>query len=126
MGIPAEDGDCIHIEELELMVRVGVPDEEREQAQRLTASITMWPSTRFDLLRDQLANTVDYAVVCKRMKTFASGPAHKLIESLAAGIATDLLATFPIARVRVELRKFILPDVRHVAVILTRERPVDS
>ena len=126
MGIPAEDGDCIHIEELELMVRVGVPDEEREQAQRLSASITMWPSTRFDLLRDQLANTVDYAVVCERVKTFAPGPAHKLIESLAAGIATDLLATFPIARVRVELRKFILPDVGHVAVVLTRERPVDS
>src|SRR6188472_1067221 len=98
MGNSSENDDRIHIQELELMVRVGVPDDERAQPQRLTVSITMWPLARFDLLGDQLAKTVDYAAVCERVKGFAPNPAHKLIESLAAGIATDLLATFPIAR----------------------------
>jgi dihydroneopterin aldolase len=56
------------------------------------------------------------------MKHLVAGRADKLIETLAAAIAAHLLAAFPIVRVRVELRKFILPDVKYVAVIVTRER----
>jgi hypothetical protein len=33
-----------------------------------------------------------------------------------------LLERFPLARVCIELRKFILPDVKYVAVVLTRAR----
>ena len=45
-----------------------------------------------------------------------------MIETLAEAIAAHLLAAFPLVRVRLELRKFILPEVKYVAVRLTRER----
>jgi 7,8-dihydroneopterin aldolase/epimerase/oxygenase len=122
---PDEGGDAIHIEELELKVRIGVPDDERAQVQRLTVSITLWPRTSFDALEDRIEVAVDYATVVREVQKLAVERTDKLIETLAEAIASHLLATYPIARVRVELRKFILPGVKHVAAILTRERAHD-
>lgn len=119
----ATEPDTIHIEELELSARIGVPEEERAKPQRLTVSITMWPSSDFDQLRDELAKTVNYAAVCGEVKRLVANRTDKLIETMAAAIVSRLLMVFPLARVRVELRKFILPDVKFVAVTLTRDRP---
>jgi dihydroneopterin aldolase len=35
--------DRIHIEQLEVSARIGVPEEERSTPQRLTVSISFWP-----------------------------------------------------------------------------------
>lgn len=113
--------DEIHIEALELRARIGVPDSERANAQRLTVSLTITPLRDFRQLNDDVAPTVDYAAACERIKEFVASRADKLIETLANGIASDLLRAFPIARVRVELRKFILPDTQYTAVTVTRE-----
>src|SRR5476649_2526793 len=51
--------DEIRIEELELLARVGVPDEERAGPQRLTASVTLQPRNRFSDLDDDLSRTID-------------------------------------------------------------------
>jgi len=120
----SSDDDCdrIRIRELELKVRIGVADKERAKPQRLTISITLWPKARFHEMRDQLARTVNYAAVAREVKQFASGRTDNLIETLAENIASHLLQTFPLRKVRLELRKFILPDVKHVAVILTRQQ----
>ena len=122
MSAIEETGDVIHIEELELAVRIGVPDEERETPQRLTVSITLWPRSDFADLDDQLENTVNYAAVCSDVKEFANGRSVQLIETLASALAARLLQSFPIRKVRLEVRKFILPDVKHVAAVATREQ----
>jgi len=121
MSANERSGDIIHIEQLELAARIGVPDEERAEPQRLTLSITMWPRIDFRRLEDEVANTIDYAAVCRAVKELVSGRSDKLVETLAEAIAAKLLHSFPIQRVRVELRKFILPDVKHVAVVIVRE-----
>lgn len=121
MPVP-EDRDAIHIEELELWARIGVPEEERAEPQRLTISITMWPAAGFHDLDDALGKTVNYAAVCREVRQLAAARADKLIETMAEAVASHLLAAFSLARVRVELRKFILPEVKFVAVILTREK----
>jgi dihydroneopterin aldolase len=113
-------GDAIHIQELEIAARVGVPDEERAKRQRLTISITIWPKVSFSELRDQLAETVNYSAVCRQVKAFVSGRADRLIETLAEEIAAELLRRFPIAQLRLELRKFVLPDAKYVAVRIAR------
>ncbi|PYL86522.1 MAG: hypothetical protein DMF23_00755 [Verrucomicrobia bacterium] len=41
--IPTVVIDCIHIEQLELFARVGVPTSERSEPQRLILNITLWP-----------------------------------------------------------------------------------
>ena len=115
--------DEIRIEELELMARVGVPDEERAQPQRLTVSLTLQPRKRFGDLGDDLKRTIDYAAVCAELRRFVSGRRDKLIETLAHEIAEHLLRTFELARVELELRKFVLPETRYVAVKITREAP---
>jgi phosphoglycolate phosphatase len=112
--------DEIRIEELELMARVGVPDEERAQLQRLTVSITLQPSHAFGELGDNLARTIDYAAVCDEVHRFVAGRRDKLIETLAHEMAEHLLGRFGLARVEVEVRKFILPGTRYVAARVTR------
>lgn len=116
------EADVLHLEEIELWARIGVPDAERAQAQRLTVSLTLWPLAGFDSCQDEIGGFVDYSAVVEEVRRIAADRTDKLIETMAEAIAAGLLAAFPIARVRVELRKFILPDVKHVAAILTRER----
>jgi dihydroneopterin aldolase len=124
--IPDDARDRIHIRELELTARIGVPDEERAKPQRLTVSITLWPKVGFHAVADALEKTVNYASVCEEVKGLVAGRSDKLVETLGEVIAAHLLQRFPIFRVRLELRKFILPDVRYVAVELTREQPAAS
>jgi dihydroneopterin aldolase len=116
--------DEIRIEELELMARIGVPAEERAQPQRLTVSMILQPHRSFANLGDNLARTIDYAAVCAEVRRFVSARQDKLIETLADEMAEHLLRHFAIAQVELELRKFVLPETRYVAVRLTRQRPL--
>jgi phosphoglycolate phosphatase len=113
--------DEIRIEALELMARVGVPDLERAEPQRLTVSITLQPGRAFDDLGDDLGRTIDYAEVCQDLRRFVAGRQDKLIETLAHNMAEYLLRRFGLARVELELRKFVLPETRHVAVRVVRQ-----
>ncbi len=115
-----DGGDEIHIQELEVHARLGVPVEERAQPQRLTVSLSFATREGFRGLEDELARTVDYAAVCVEIQRFAQHRTVKLIETLADELAAHLLATFPIARLRLEIRKFILPNTRYVAVSVVR------
>ena len=112
--------DEIRIEELEVFARVGVPDGERAQPQRLTISLTLQPRRSFGDLGDDLAQTVDYAAVCREVRNFLRDRADKIIETLADEMATHLLRCFDLARVELELRKFVLPETKYVAVKVAR------
>lgn len=116
-----DPADVIVVEQLELAARVGVPEEERQQPQRLTVSIVMSPRNRFCDLEDDLSRAVDYSAVAEHVKQFVGRRSDKLIETLADALAADLLSRFAIRRVRVELRKFVLPDAKYVAAICERE-----
>lgn len=118
----AAGGDVIYLAELELRARIGVPDEERAEWQRLTVSLTLWPTNSFGNLRDEIENAVDYARVVQEVQTLAVSRVDRLLETLAEAMAQHLLATFSINRVRVELRKFVLVEAKYAAVILERER----
>jgi dihydroneopterin aldolase len=122
MGMPVPN-DEILIEELELMAQVGVPDEERAQPQRLTVSLILQPRNHFGDLGDDLGRTIDYAALCADLQRFVSGRRDKLIETLAQEMAQHLLQSFPLVRVELELRKFVLPETRYVAARIAREAP---
>ncbi len=117
-----EHGDQIHIEQLEVFAHIGVPNEERASAQRLTFSITFWPTGALRNLDDQIARTVDYSAVCKETKNFVQHRSDRLIETLADAVARHLLDVFQIEKITVELRKYIMPDVQYVSVTVTRDR----
>ena len=112
--------DQIVIEELELTARIGVPGEERARPQRLTATLVLESDDGFSDLADDLARTIDYETVCAQLRAFVSVQQDRLLETLANAMAEHLLAEFRLRRVELELRKFILPETRFVAVRITR------
>ena len=116
--------DLIRVVDLEVFSRIGVPEEERRAPQRLLVSLEMSiDSVAAAAKSDDLALTVNYYRVAQRVKALAAEGERKLIETLAEELAADLLKGFPaMKKIVVEIKKFVLPDARYVAVRL--ERPV--
>jgi dihydroneopterin aldolase len=112
--------DEIHIEQLDVFTRVGVPEEERANPQRLTVSISFWPYQQTSDLADHIEGTVNYSAVAEETKNYIRDQSVSLIETLAERLASHLLKTFPIKKVTIELRKFVLHDAKYVSVTLTR------
>jgi dihydroneopterin aldolase len=121
---PNPSPDRIHIEELEVFAHVGVPEKERATPQRLTISISLWPYQQTRDLVDNIQHAVNYSAVAEETKSFVRDQSTSLIETMADGLATHLLKSFPIQKVTVEVRKFPLEDAKHVSVILTRDASV--
>jgi dihydroneopterin aldolase len=111
--------DEIHIEQLDVFTRIGVPEEERANPQRLTVSISFWPNQTSDLA-DHIERTVNYSAVAEETKNFVRDQSVSLIETLAERLASHLLKSFPIQKVTIELRKFALQDAKYVSVTVTR------
>ena len=112
--------DEIHIEQLDVFTRVGVPEEERANPQRLTVSISFWPYQQTSDLADHIERTVNYSAVAEETKNYMRDQSVSLIETVAERLASHLLKSFPIKKVTIELRKFVLHDAKYVSVTLTR------
>ena len=115
-----ETTDCIHIQGLELPVRIGVPDEERASWQTLQVDVTLRLLGRFEEMQDDLSSTIDYSAVALDLRALAAVRPRQLIDTLAAEMASFLLTEYAIASVAIQLRKRILPGCDYVAVSLTR------
>ncbi|NBR85432.1 MAG: dihydroneopterin aldolase [Proteobacteria bacterium] len=114
--------DTITLTELEVYYCVGVPDAERAQPQRLLLTVEMQHDFTRAAASDDLRETIDYYAVSRRLLNFGDGRSWKLIEKLAADIAAMVLTDFGAAAVSVEVKKFIIPEARHVSVRLERKR----
>lgn len=116
--------DEIHIDQLEISARIGVPEEERATPQRLTVSISFWPYQQTRDLADDIQQTVNYSAVAQEAKSFARDQSVSLIETLAHRLAAHLLKTFAIQKVTVELRKFPLQDAKYVSATVSHTASV--
>ena len=114
--------DTITLTDLEVHYRVGVPDAERAQPQRLLLTVEMQRDFTRAAASDDLRETIDYYAVSRRLLTFGEGRNWKLIEKLASDIAALVLADFGAEAVSVEVKKFIIPEARHVSVQVVRKR----
>jgi len=112
--------DRIAIEDLTVFFHVGVPDAERASPQRLALTVEM--DHDFSLVGDALDRTVDYQALSQRLLDFGRGRSWKLIETLAVELAEMILREFQPSRVTVEVKKFILPQARHVSARVTRPK----
>ena len=119
------ESDRIRIEQLEVFARVGITENERANPQRLTLTITVWPNEKFENLEDDIIRTVNYSAICAAAREFVRDRTDKLIETVAAHLASHLLEVFPIQKVQIELRKFVLQDAKHVSVTVTRAAALD-
>lgn len=112
--------DIIRIVDLEVTYHVGVPDSERANAQRLLISVDLWHDFGPVADGDDLSRTIDYYAVSRRILAFGDGRSWKLIERLAGDLSSMVLTEFHPRKVRVEVKKFILPEARHVSVEVVR------
>jgi dihydroneopterin aldolase len=116
--------DLIRVIDLEVFAHLGVPDEERREPQRLLVSLEMSVATFAHAAKtDDLARTVNYFDVVHRVKALAGKRPRKLLETLAEEIATDILKTYPVQKIVLEIKKFILPDAQFVSVRIERAHP---
>jgi FolB domain-containing protein len=106
----------IQINSLRVKTQIGVPNEERANWQELEIDIAITPTQDFEEMQDAIADTIDYAAVCERVAEISSERPRLLIETLAKEIANAMVHEFGANRASVEVRKFILPQTRHVAV----------
>ena len=111
----------IAIKSLEVTARVGVPEEERSQPQKLLMDLSFTAADQPVDLGDDITLTVDYFAVSRRVIAIAADRPRKLIETLADDTAAILLGEFALRWVEITIRKFILPDTEWVSVSLRRE-----
>jgi FolB domain-containing protein len=112
----------ISIIDLEVFYRVGVPGAERAKPQRLLLTVEMDFDFSAATKTDSIADTIDYFAVSQRLLKFGDGKNWKLIEKLAADICEMILSEFKPQSATVEVKKFPIPQARHVSVSITRKR----
>jgi dihydroneopterin aldolase len=113
----------ICLSDLEVAYRVGVPDAERAQPQRLLLTVAIEHDFTRAAATDDLRDTINYYAVSQRLLQFGQGREWRLIEKLASDIADLVLTEFGARVVRVEVKKFVIAEARHVSVKLTKTRP---
>jgi len=112
----------IRIVDLEVFFNVGVPDEERAKPQRLLLTVEMEFDFSSAAISDRVTKTIDYFAVAQHVLKFGEGRSWRLIEKLATDLGDEILSEFRPQNVTVEVKKFSIPQARHVSVSLTKGR----
>ncbi len=112
----------IRIIDLEVFYCVGVSDEERAQPQRLLLTVDMTFDFTVAAISDRITKTIDYFAVSQMLLKFGEGRNWKLIEKLAMNIGDEILDEYKPEAITVEVKKFPIPQARHVSVIWTKRR----
>ncbi|MGE5508100.1 MAG: dihydroneopterin aldolase [Chitinophagales bacterium] len=103
----------------------GVYPEERERGQRFEVDLDLFLDLAAAASRDDLAATIDYGAVFRRVGEVVEGGRFQLIEALAGAIARAVFAGFPVDELTVRVRKPAAPlpgEFETVEVELHRRR----
>jgi dihydroneopterin aldolase len=114
----------LSIVDLELLCHLGVPAEERAHPQKiLCTAVFPVPNLKKAAQTDNLEHTVNYYDLSQLLQQTALQKERKLIETLAADLVESTFAAFPIPWIDLELKKFILPETRHISFQARFVRP---
>jgi dihydroneopterin aldolase len=117
--------DRIELRGLTVRGNHGVYDHERRDGQDFVIDITVWLDLDAAAASDDLTDTVDYGGLAQRAADIVAGPAHNLIETVAAGIADDVMTDERIHATEVVVHKPQAPiplTFSDVAVVARRSR----
>ncbi|MFP5335203.1 MAG: 2-amino-4-hydroxy-6-hydroxymethyldihydropteridine diphosphokinase [Actinomycetes bacterium] len=104
----------------------GVFEDERRAGQEFVVDLVLHVDTREAAAGDDLAATVDYGAVARRVHDLVTGPPYDLIETLADRIAVACLEHSRVEGVEVAVHKPQAPitvPFEDVIVRVTRRRP---
>lgn len=115
--------DKVFIEALEIECVIGIYDWERKIRQAIVLDIEMDFDNRRPAASDDIADTLDYKAVSKRLIQFVSESSFGLVEKLAEQCCAIILDEFAVSHVRLKLSKpGAVRGARAVGVIIERRR----
>ena len=97
--------DIVFIEALEIECVIGIYDWERTITQKVVLDIEMAFDNRVPAASDDIADTLDYKAVSKRLIAYVGASSFGLVESLAEHCAAIIREEFGVAWVRLKLSK---------------------
>jgi 7,8-dihydroneopterin aldolase/epimerase/oxygenase len=123
MNEATDKGDRIFLHGLTSECIIGFIDWERRVRQTVVLDIEMPVDCRRASRSDEVADTLDYKQVAKRVLAFIAASEYKLVETLAHRVALLILEEFGVAWVRISLNKpGAIRNSRDVGVTLERTR----
>ena len=117
--------DRIELRGLTVHGRHGVLDHERANGQDFVVDITVWTDLADAAASDELADTYDYAALAQLAADIVAGPPRKLIETVGAQIADQVMDDPRVHAVEVVVHKPQAPipqQFADVAVVVRRSR----
>jgi dihydroneopterin aldolase len=115
--------DKVFIEGLEIDTLIGIYDWERRIRQTLVFDIEMAFDNRIPAASDDIALTLNYKDVSKRLIEYVGQSGFGLVETLAERCAAIILDEFDVAHVRLKLSKpGAVRGARAVGVVIEREK----
>jgi dihydroneopterin aldolase len=119
---PAQ-GDRIFLHGLTTQCIIGFIDWERRVKQTVELDIELPVDCERAARRDDVADTLDYKKVAKRVLAFVETSEFQLVETLAHRLALAILEEFALPWVRVSLNKpGAIRHSRDVGVVIERTR----
>jgi 2-amino-4-hydroxy-6-hydroxymethyldihydropteridine diphosphokinase len=115
--------DKVFIEALEIDCVIGIYDWERKIKQPVVLDIEMDFDNRKPAASDDIADTLDYKAISKRLIEFVGESSFGLVETLAENCCRIIIDEFGVAKVRMKLNKIgAVRGAKGVGVILERAR----
>lgn len=115
------DGDRVIIEELCIPARIGVYASEKKRVQTICVSLEFGLPSQACFRSDDVADTIDYALVVERIRRLAVSRHFNLVEFLAEQVARLVIDEFGALWVRVRARKIgVVPGAAFVGTAITR------
>ncbi len=115
--------DKVFIEALQIEALIGIYDWERRIRQPLVFDLEMGFDNRVPAASDDIAHTLDYKAVSKRLVEYVSQSDFGLVETLAERCAGIVMDEFGIDWLRLKLSKpGAVRGARAVGVIIERTR----
>ena len=116
-------GDRIFLHGLTAQCIIGFIDWERRVKQTVVLDLELPVDCRQASITDEVADTLDYKKVAKRVLAFVEASEFKLVETLAHRLALLILGEFPVEWVRIALNKpGAIRGSRDVGVVIERTR----
>jgi dihydroneopterin aldolase len=97
--------DQIFVEGIKFHGFHGMTKLERQVGVRLSVDVTIEMDLEKSGRSDRMSDTIDYALVHKKVIEVGRGNSYKLLETFALKLLDQFLAGFPIDRVTVRVRK---------------------
>jgi dihydroneopterin aldolase len=102
-------GDKIFVDDVRFYARHGVTKAEQTLGAWFSVDVELGVDLTPAAVSDDLASTIDYAFVARRIAEIGTGDRVNLLERLASRIAEALLRELPTREVRVRVRKLSAP-----------------